>query len=1384
MQTITSGLETILNNSSQVVTPNVVATFADSKYAYNLKAFSDSEGWNSGLTRKEPTLWYKFDDIDLIQDHSGNGFDIDPSGATVSAVSGPIGYGDNGAYDFSSGSPIGAVPHNTLMSAVDGVLTWGAWIDVESISATGLIMMKGDYLSVTPGSVSWTLIAYYNGTANEMKWMANASNGSTLYTIDSDAFSTVGHGWDFVVGVVDGTSFKLYVNGALVDSTTMASALDIVEEDFNIMGGIEGKVDEMFVIQDALTAEEILSLYNNGVSTLEDTYADFFSPLQAINGFKEETLPVAESDGLDEIGNSIVANGEWYAISSEIDHFKTEVGWRSRSLSDGSGDFAEPETLTVRFDARQANYIDVHTAYSKGKIYEYDLYYFTSAGVKTLLDSYTMAETDYVNSHSLGGTLSITGIQIEISSTWQAVDYARVHELDPVYRIDVSDDVVSLDISSSRENFEDTLPIGHNETNTLDITFDNTTGDYSPYSGGTYSDFVVPDVRFDVSFSWEGASDEVLQGTFFADSWSLSSNDMTAQASCRDLSKRFEETTDEQGVFFQDISAGRAITTYARKNGVPGRLVDFYDNHTLTVSRDSPISLWELGKLVDSDGEIVETVETDGDDDFTGNYVLDAYGDWNGATIHVATVDGAGFRPGAAGIISSVPDSMSGYFPGDTADSGLNIADDAAFDLDSSWSIEFVAKPLAIPSTNASVIIAKGNSSFTNTNYIVALSTSGFFGVSVYNGGVLTTQNSSVPVVVGNVYHVVAAYDGSAGTLTIWVNGVSDQSTGLSAACTANSEIIRVGYLYDSGDTTWSYNGYLQNLAIFNYALDASTVAKHHVAAFIDNVKQFPYLYSIQATVLDAMIEWSTADLGVFYFGPDGTFHYDYRNTLHDTVLDQYATSQYDFADDTNIIDGAHEVELQSNKIKIEVNNITSINSDTQTIWRAEDNESLAVTGLRAELGKYATTVSVNNTSRPAWKKTGFIKIDDEIMSYDGITGTEFLNLERGLFGTSPALHNGDFSWTFEDSDFGWEGRTDWTQANCVVKRTEDEARTGSASLLVKSKIRGEDMDVVDEDSETTGLWEEMGPCSPRGTEAIEVFRSTSYTASAYTKAGTQTALTRLRLVWFDKNGNFISNETGTGATNSLAGWTQITVTGTSPSNAKYAAVRVLFGDPGSDFSDVDWNDIHYIDDVTLPGARCKVREVREYDIEFDNSPAVGVKYPLLTAADFENRAEIDIFEYDHFTAHIVVSATKSAAIKDVVYLEGTDPLTDLNYYFAIAGIPLIEKRGSDSVESATTELSDYARRFGFKELTITNKFIQDKEYAQEIADWLIQYYENPVPIISLTVTGVPHLELGDRVTITSLDQLGITDLDYWVMNNSISYDGGINQTLELRRCN
>lgn len=201
-------------------------------------------------------------------------------------------------------------------------------------------------------------------------------------------------------------------------------------------------------------------------------------------------------------------------------------------------------------------------------------------------------------------------------------------------------------------------------------------------------------------------------------------------------------------------------------------------------------------------------------------------------------------------------------------------------------------------------------------------------------------------------------------------------------------------------------------------------------------------------------------------------------------------------------------------------------------------------------------------------------------------------------------------------------------------------------------------------------------------------------------------------------------------------------------------------------------------------GNDSKVREARYYDIKFDKSPAYNVKSPLISAIRFEEPDMVDIVRYMPYAygAELIVSASNNTEIGGVVFLQGTNPLTDLPYFTGIAGtaVQLSEQNIQIKEQSSALDLS--IKKYGLKDLKIESKFISSAVHAKKLAEFIISKTQIPVPIIDINVTTMPFIQLGDRIRVSNLSSLDIVNTDYWVISHQMSIGANITQGLTLRQ--
>jgi hypothetical protein len=125
------------------------------------------------------------------------------------------------------------------------------------------------------------------------------------------------------------------------------------------------------------------------------------------------------------------------------------------------GIFSQIQVLDVTFDERPANKLGVYTSEFYGRIKDYNLYYRGTNLSYIKLGSYTMGRDEFFHIHELSELTQITGMKIEILSTHNPNDHARIQELVPIFDEVISADLVNLDVEKTRENFDSSVSPGN-----------------------------------------------------------------------------------------------------------------------------------------------------------------------------------------------------------------------------------------------------------------------------------------------------------------------------------------------------------------------------------------------------------------------------------------------------------------------------------------------------------------------------------------------------------------------------------------------------------------------------------------------------------------------------------------------------------------------------------------------------------------------------------------------------------------------------------------------------------------------------------------------------------------------------------------------------------
>jgi len=252
------------------------------------------------------------------------------------------------------------------------------------------------------------------------------------------------------------------------------------------------------------------------LSNSEGDLGYYFAPIQLFNGNDRQGYTWAVAGALDNNGKVIKADGNWYAMPpNRSDNF--EFGWWSNSKSTSNLHnqyngyaFTTPITLTTTFNPRKCNYITVSAPEYSGQIDTYMLTVRSSdPGVPNPLyqEIVRIPDGNYQYTHFLPDTLghsTINRVDIEIYTTKNPTDHARLNGINILYREDVSDYVVSYSQSKIRDLHETSLPIAGTDSGSVTIDLDNTEKKFNLFgSTSDYGPFMRKDLRVKVSSGWK-----------------------------------------------------------------------------------------------------------------------------------------------------------------------------------------------------------------------------------------------------------------------------------------------------------------------------------------------------------------------------------------------------------------------------------------------------------------------------------------------------------------------------------------------------------------------------------------------------------------------------------------------------------------------------------------------------------------------------------------------------------------------------------------------------------------------------------------------------------------------------------------------------------------
>jgi hypothetical protein len=299
-----------------------------------------------------------------------------------------------------------------------------------------------------------------------------------------------------------------------------------------------------------ITLENVLTgnanITNTDAHTVksEGSVGYYFTEEQMINGYERESFTWAVTDALDKNGKIITADGSWHCIPTSVDTDSKldgdyEFGWWSKTRSAANGVFASSPVITFAFEERKVNKIRITTSEYYGQVKSFRVKVKNSSLVDILDKTFTLGNDEYykeiyLNSNSaIASSFLAKRIEITVLSTKNGLDYARIHEISPIYEVDITDHVIDYSISRARDIHESNLPIGGSSSPKLTLRLDNTGKDWNIFNNSSlYGKYMKKDLKINVSTGWRiKKTNDVISNTVLRSNMSNSASSFTVDNS-------------------------------------------------------------------------------------------------------------------------------------------------------------------------------------------------------------------------------------------------------------------------------------------------------------------------------------------------------------------------------------------------------------------------------------------------------------------------------------------------------------------------------------------------------------------------------------------------------------------------------------------------------------------------------------------------------------------------------------------------------------------------------------------------------------------------------------------------------------------------------------
>ena len=246
--------------------------------------------------------YWNFDEASgsVAHDTSGSGYNGTVIGATW--TTGKI----NGGLSFNGTTNTVVTPGIALGSA----FSVSAW-------ANPAVTPQGGYTRILETQYNGGLYLGVDGSGTKYKFIVNTAAGATANCGSAYGCAeggTISSGWHLVTATYDGTTAKLYVDGALVGSDTFTTPgntnypLYVARYYGGNSNGWNGVLDDVRLYNRALTATEVATLYNGGGDTTPPTTPGNVQAA-AVSSTQINVSWSASSDNVGVAGYRIFRNG-------------------------------------------------------------------------------------------------------------------------------------------------------------------------------------------------------------------------------------------------------------------------------------------------------------------------------------------------------------------------------------------------------------------------------------------------------------------------------------------------------------------------------------------------------------------------------------------------------------------------------------------------------------------------------------------------------------------------------------------------------------------------------------------------------------------------------------------------------------------------------------------------------------------------------------------------------------------------------------------------------------------------------------------------------------------------------------------------------------------